>query len=83
MAPGGSLTNFKAVSNYRALDGKRYTFAIRPAGMTNAKPLSSNTEGLDDGNYYTVFALPGNDRSAHLRVVGDKLDPPGSGRSIE
>ena len=72
---------YKSVSNYRALDGKRYAFALRPAGMANAAPLSSNTEGLDDGNYYTVFALPGDDRSARLRVVGDKLDPPASGKS--
>src|SRR5688572_3330804 len=40
--------NFKSVTSYRALDGKRYSFALRPAGMTNAKPLSSNTEGLED-----------------------------------
>jgi hypothetical protein len=73
--------HFKSVSSYRALDGDRYSFAVRPAGMTNAKPLASNTEGLDDGRYYTVFVLPGEDRSAHLRVVADKLDQPSSGRS--
>ena len=39
--------DFKAVTSYRAVDGKRYSFAVRPAGMTNAKPLSSNTEGLE------------------------------------
>jgi hypothetical protein len=72
---------FKSVTSYRALDGKRYAFAVRPAGMTNAKPLSLNTEGLDDGRYYTVFVLPGEDRSAHLRVVSDKLDRPGSGKA--
>ena len=73
--------NFKSVTSYRALDGKRYAFALRPAGMTNAKPLSSNTEGLVDGNYYTVFALPGEGRTAHLRVVSDKLDQPADGRA--
>jgi hypothetical protein len=74
--------SFKAVSSYRALDGKRYAFALRPAGMTNAKPLSSNTEGLEDGRYYTVFALPGEeDRTAHLRVVADQLDRPASGKA--
>lgn len=73
--------NFKSVTAYRALDGKRYRFALRPAGMTNAKPLSSNTEAVEDGNYYTVFALPGEDRSVHLRLVGDKLDRPADGKA--
>src|SRR5262245_2055983 len=37
---------FKSVTPYRAIDGQRYAFALRPAGMTRAQPLSSNTEGL-------------------------------------
>lgn len=72
--------NFKSVTSYRALDGKRYAFAIRPAGMTNAKPLASNTEGLQDGGHYTVFALPGDGRSTHIRIVTDKLDRPADGK---
>lgn len=72
--------NFKSVTSYRALDGKRYSFALRPAGMTNAKPMASNTEGLEDGSYYTVFALPGERRTAHMRIVTDKLDKPADGR---
>lgn len=73
--------NFKTVSSYRAVDGKRYAFALRPAGMTNAKPLSQNTEGLSDGQFYTVFALPGEDRSSHLRVVSDNLARPADGKA--
>lgn len=73
--------SYKAVTNYRALDGKRYMFALRPAGMANAKPLSSNTEGLADGEYYTVFALPGDGNAAHLRVVRDRLTPPIAGKA--
>ena len=72
---------FKAVTRYRALDGKRYAFAMRPAGMTNAKALSSNTEGLEDGHYYTVFAMPDADRGARLRVVDDARTSPAQGRS--
>jgi hypothetical protein len=72
---------FKSVTQYRALDAKRFAFALRPAGMTSAKPLSTNTEGLSAGRYYTVFALPGPDRSALLRVVDDSLTRPASGRS--
>lgn len=73
--------SYKSVTAYRALDGKRYMFALRPAGMANAKPLSSNTEGLDDGDYYTVFALPGDGNAAHLRVVQDMMTPPAAGKA--
>lgn len=73
--------NFKSVTSYRALDGKRYAFALRPAGLTSARPLSSNTEALEDGKYYSVFALPGEGRTAHLRIVTDKLDRPAEGKA--
>ncbi len=72
---------FKSVTRYRALDGKRYAFAVRPAGMTNAKPLSQNTEGLEDGHSYTVFAMPDAERGTRLRVVEDALTRPSSGKS--
>lgn len=72
---------FKAVTPYRAVDGQRYALALRPAGMTQAKPLSSNTEDLDDGSYYTAFAMPGDGQSPNLRVVNDPLDAPASGRA--
>ncbi len=76
-----SSVTFKSVSSYRALDGKRYAFALRPAGMTTAAPLSSNTEGLTDGRYYSVFALPGDKGGARLRVVGGELNQPASGKA--
>lgn len=72
---------YKAVMPYRVVEGKRYAFAARPAGMPNAKPLASNTEGLDDGEYYTVFVLPGLNQGVHLRVVDDLLTAPASGRA--
>lgn len=72
---------YKTVTPYRALDGKRYDFALRPAGMAQAKPLSSNTEGLDEGHYYTAVALPGDGHEPHLRVVNDPLDRPSAGKA--
>ena len=66
---------------YRAIDGKRYAFALRPAGMTQAKPLSSNTEDLKDGEFYTAFAMPGDGHGPRLRVVNDHLDSPASGKA--
>jgi hypothetical protein len=70
---------YKAVMAYRVVEGKRYVFAARPAGMPNAKTLASNTEGLDDGEYYTVFALPGLNHGVHLRIVDDLLTAPAEG----
>jgi hypothetical protein len=72
---------FKSVTPYRAIDGQRYAFALRPAGMTQGKALSSNTEALRDGNFYTAVALPGDGRTPQLRIVHDRLDPPSAGKA--
>ena len=72
---------FKTVTPYRAVDGKRYSFALRPAGMTQAKPFSSNTEDLNDGDFYTAIAMPGDGHGPTLRVVSDHLDSPASGKA--
>jgi len=72
---------FKAVTPYRAVDGKRYAFALRPAGMTQAKALSSNTEDLKDGDFYTAIAMPGDGNGPLLRVVNDHLDSPSASKA--
>jgi len=72
---------FKSVTPYRAIDGQRYAFALRPAGMPRAKPLSSNTEGLQDGSFYTAFAMPGDGHTPNLRIVNDQLATPSDGKA--
>ena len=72
---------FKTVTPYRAVDGKRYAFQLRPAGMTQAKPLSSNTEDLKDGDFYTAIAMPGDGHGPLLRVVADHLDSPSNSKA--
>ena len=72
---------FKTVTPYRAVDGKRYAFALRPAGMPQAKPLSSNTEDLNKGEFYTAIAMPGDGYGPKLRVVNDHLDSPSAGKA--
>lgn len=73
---------FKTVTPYREIDGRSYTFRVRPAGMNQADPLASNSERLDDGNHYTVFAVPGNDgESASLRVAEDNYALPANGKA--
>lgn len=65
--------DYKGVTPYQAMEGKRYEFGVRGAGSAG-EPMASNREGLDDGDYYTVFVLPGDgDRAALLRVVNDDL----------
>ena len=72
---------FKTVTPYRAVDGKRYAFQLRPAGMTQAKPLSSNTEDLKDGDFYTAITMPGDGEGPLLRVVNDHLDSPSKSKA--
>jgi hypothetical protein len=49
--------------------------------MARASALSSNTEDLRDGEYYTAFAMPGDGTAPNLRIVGDHLDRPASGKA--
>lgn len=72
---------FKAVTPYRAVDGQRYAFRLRPSGSPDAKALSSNTEDLKDGQFYTAFAMPGDGSEPNLRVVSDQLDRPAAGKA--
>lgn len=72
---------FKTVTPYRAVDGKRYAFAVRPAGLAQAKALSSNTEDLKDGDFYTAIAMPGDGHGPLLRVVNDHLDSSSAGKA--
>lgn len=72
---------FRTVTPYRAVDGQRYRFQLREAGKGQATPLASNSEGLDDGDYYTVFAVPGEDGAAMLRVVEDDFSAPAEGKA--
>lgn len=74
---------FKTVTPYQPIDGQRYTLRLRRAGAASSEPLASNSEGLDDGDYYTVFALPGASAKepAVLRVVEDDFSKPGDGKA--
>lgn len=74
---------FKTVTPYQPIDGQRYTLRLRRAGATTGDPVASNSEGFDDGDYYTVFALPGGDarQPPVLRVVEDDFSKPGDGKA--
>jgi hypothetical protein len=54
----------------------------RGTSGSNDQALASNSEGLDDGDYYTIFALPGEDGNpAMLRVVEDRHERPNADRA--
>ena len=72
---------YKAVTPYHEVDGQRYRLDVRAANGTGTEPLASNSEGLDDGDHYTVFALPDDDGKATLRVVKDDHSTPADGKA--
>jgi Domain of unknown function (DUF4397) len=73
--------SFKDVTPYRELDGQQYAFTVRAAGLAQGQALATNREGLDDGDYYTVFALPGDDAEPVLRIVEDNHARSGDGKA--
>jgi len=72
---------YQAVTPYRALEGQRYVFMLRPTGQAKATPLSSNTEGLTNGGFYTAIAMPGDGDAVRLRVINDPLEAPAAGKA--
>jgi hypothetical protein len=72
---------YQTVTPYREVPGERHSFQVRPSGMAQAEPIATNSEGLDDGGHYTVFAVPGDDASAMLRVVKDDHSLPEAGKA--
>lgn len=77
-----SNLSYKTTTPYQELSGERMTFRLRPAGMDTAQPLAENSEGLDDGDHYTVVALPGEGaNAAALRILEDDLKAPSSGKA--
>jgi hypothetical protein len=76
-----NAVDYQTVTPYREVAGERASIEVRPAGAPQGEPVASNTEGLDDGEHYTVFAVPGNDAKASLRVVKDDHSLPASGKA--
>lgn len=72
---------YKTTSPYKEVSGERHTFRIRPAGQDTAQPLAENSEGLSDGEHYTVVAWAGSDGKPALYIVDDDLVPPSSGKA--
>lgn len=72
---------YKTVTPFEEIEGQRATIRLRPAGAAESEPLAANSEGLDDGDHYTIFAVPGDDEKPMLRVVEDDLTRPADGKA--
>ncbi len=72
---------YKTVTPYKEVADAQEQFAIRPAGKDSTEPLAQNREGISGGDHYTAIAMPSTDGKPILRVVGDKLTPPASGKA--
>lgn len=72
---------YKSVTPYREVPGERSAFVVRAAGALEGEPLARNSEGLDDGDHYTVFAVPDDKAGAELLVVKDEQSLPPSGKA--
>jgi hypothetical protein len=76
-----SNVTYKTVTPYKEMPDIHEQFAIKPAGQDSAQPLAENREGLSGGDHYTAIAMPATDGKPTLRVVGDSLTPPPSGKA--
>jgi hypothetical protein len=72
---------YKSVTPYKEVSDTQEQFAIRPAGQDSAQPLAENREGIRGGDHYTAIAMPATDGKTTLRVVGDNLKPPPTGKA--
>lgn len=72
---------FKEVTPYREVNAERAAFTMRTTGAPATEPIARNSEGLDDGDHYTVFAVPDDGATAILRVVKDDNAAPAPGKA--
>jgi uncharacterized protein (DUF2141 family) len=72
---------YKSVTDYKSVPAERREFALRDDAHATGDPLAKNSEGLDNGKYYTVVAWSDKDGSGNLRVVNDTESAPDSGKA--
>ena len=72
---GGS----QKITDYKTVPAERREFRIKTA--PNADALAHNSEGLDDGNHYTVVAFDDSEGKPSLRVVKDDEKAPENGKA--
>ena len=73
---------FRTATNYQELPAERREFKLRFSGKDVGDPLATNSEGLSDGKYYTIVAMPkkGNKNNITLNAMNDDTDNPPAGK---
>jgi hypothetical protein len=69
------------VTDYKQVPAERKTFSLRASASTEGDALATNSEGLDEGKYYTVVAFNDENGKASLRVVNDNESAPAEGKA--
>jgi hypothetical protein len=72
---GGS----RKVTEYKPVSAERREFTIRTS--PTAEALAHNSEGLDNGDHYTVVAFDDKEGKPSLRIVKDDESAPASGKA--
>lgn len=72
---------FKTVTPYREVPAERVSISLQPAGANATEPLARNSEGLDEGAHYTMFAVQGTDATTKLLVAKDDHTTPATGKA--
>jgi hypothetical protein len=73
---------YKTVTRYKELPGERHDFKLAASGETNPNTSKiTNSEGLNNGDHYTIVASVDKDGKEKLDVITDRLTEPASGKA--
>lgn len=72
---------FKTVTPYKEVNAERVSITLQPSGTSSGEPLARNSEGLDEGAHYTMFAVQGTDATTTLLVAKDDHTVPSAGKA--
>jgi hypothetical protein len=77
-----SDVSYKKVTQYKELPGERHDFKLAKAGETNPNTSKiTNSEGLNNGDHYTIVASLDKHGKEKLDVITDRLTEPNSGKA--
>ena len=74
--------SYKTVTQYKELPGERHDFKLVKSGETNPNTSKiTNSEGLNNGDHYTIVASLDKNGKEKLDVITDRLTEPNSGKA--
>lgn len=76
-----STTGAENPTGYKQVPAERADFSLKQAGKPDGMEIEKNSEGLKDGNRYTVVAYEDKDAKPVLRVFNDDESAPAAGKA--